>query len=41
MTPQRFVSFDRPGFAKIATSLRVDPPTDDWPAGGEANAAIP
>lgn len=25
MTPQRFVSFDRPGFAKIATSLRVDP----------------
>lgn len=25
MTPQRFVSFDGPGFAKIATSLRVDP----------------
>ena len=25
MTPERFVSFDRPGFAKIATSLRVDP----------------
>jgi hypothetical protein len=24
MTPERFVSFDRPGFAKIATSLRVD-----------------
>jgi hypothetical protein len=25
MTSQRFVSFDSPGFAKIATSLRVDP----------------
>jgi hypothetical protein len=25
MTPQRFVSFDSPGFAKIATGLRVDP----------------
>ena len=25
MTPERFVAFDRPGFAKIATSLRVDP----------------
>jgi hypothetical protein len=25
MTPERFVSFDQPGFAKIATSLRVDP----------------
>jgi hypothetical protein len=25
MTPERFMSFDQPGFAKIATSLRVDP----------------
>jgi hypothetical protein len=25
MTPERFVSFDQQGFAKIATSLRVDP----------------
>jgi hypothetical protein len=25
MTPEQFVSFDRPGFAKIATSLRVLP----------------
>lgn len=25
LTPERFVSFDSPGFAKIATSLRVDP----------------
>jgi len=25
LTPERFVSFDGPGFAKIATSLRVDP----------------
>jgi hypothetical protein len=25
LTPQQFVNFDRPGFAKIATSLRVDP----------------
>jgi len=25
MTPEWFASFDRPGFAKIATSLRVDP----------------
>jgi hypothetical protein len=25
MTPEKFVSFDGPGFAKIATSLRVDP----------------
>lgn len=25
LTPQQFVSFDQPGFAKIATSMRVDP----------------
>jgi hypothetical protein len=25
LTPDQFVDFDRPGFAKIATSLRVDP----------------
>lgn len=25
MTPEQFASFDVPGFAKIATSLRVDP----------------
>ena len=24
-TPEQFMSFDEPGFAKIATSLRVDP----------------
>jgi hypothetical protein len=25
MTADRFMNFDQPGFAKIATSLRVDP----------------
>ena len=25
MSPEQFLRFDRPGFAKIATSLRVDP----------------
>ena len=28
-TPEQFRSFDKPGFAKIATSLRVDPYGDD------------
>ncbi|MFZ2013537.1 MAG: hypothetical protein WAV00_06925, partial [Nocardioides sp.] len=28
-TPEQFTSFDEPGFAKIATSLRVDPYGND------------